>query len=248
MILERLDDVTRPFDDILLIGAQDRVLAADLAQRGALAIVEPSHPLACRFGALAGEEDALPVEPDSTNLIIWPGGLDSVNDVPGALLRCRFALKPDGLLLGCFVGDGSFPALRHCFTDATATRVVQRMHPQIEVRAIGDLLARAGLALPVVDVERLTIRYGALDRLVADLRAATLTNMLADTPPLTRDQRAAAFARFDSLRDADGRVSERINIIHFSGWAPDASQPRPAARGSARASLADALRRGGSGG
>lgn len=249
MLIDRLGDVTRSFTDILLLGGQDSALAHELAAGGRLTIIEPATAMGsqARVDTIAADvvcadEDRLPVEPASFDLIVWPGGLDSVNDVPGALLRCRFALKPDGLLLGCFIGDASLPTLRHCFTETNAPRIVQRMHPQIEVRAMGDLVSRAGLTMPVVDVERLSVRYASLDRLIGDVRDAALSNVLAGTPPMNRAERQAAFGRFETLRDDDGRVTEQVNIIHFSGWAPDDSQPRPARRGSATVSLADALR------
>jgi hypothetical protein len=244
-LLERLDIVTRPFADVLLIGGRDPALRAALEGRGArLTVIEQSALLATRTGAQPGEEDALPVEPHSQDLILWPGGLDSVNDVAGALLRCRFALRPDGLLLGCFVGDGSLPRLRAALSGAEADRPAARFHPQIDLRGIGDLIGRVGLTLAVIDVELLSIAYRSVERLVADLRAAALTSLLAGpVPPLRRAVWRDAQARFA----ADERP-ERIAIVHFSGWAPHPEQPQPARRGSATASLATALKSSDQGG
>lgn len=244
MLLERLGDVTRQFGDILLIGARLPQLATQLAANGArVTILEANADLASAHGAVHGHEDLLPVEPESYDLIIWPGGLESVNDVPGALLRCRFALKPDGLLIGCFVGDGSLPALRRALTAADAERPVARMSPQIEVRAIGDLLTRAGFALAVADTERLSLSYPSLLALIHDLRAAALTNMLGgDVPQMTRSAWARACAAFAGGQNAAGRVVETLRIVHFSGWAPHPDQPKAAKRGSATASLSAALR------
>lgn len=255
LLAERLDDVAREFADVLLIGARDPALVAGLARRCTrLTLFDASPSIAAAAGgaaaaALSGDEDRLPVEPGQFDLIVWPGGLESVNDVPGALLRCRLALRPDGLLLGAFVGDGSFPSLRAAMQAADAGQdgatAVARMHPQIEVRAMGDLLARAGLTLTVADVDRIALSYRSLNGLVADLRAAALTNVLAG--PVHRLDRAAASragAAFAAMAGDDGRTAEVVRIVHFSGWAPHPDQPRPARRGSATASLADALKAG----
>lgn len=241
-LLERLDDVTRVFADVAVIGARNAVLLEALRARGfALASIEPAPRLAAATGAIPGQEDRLPLEPGSMDLILWPGGLEGVNDVPGALLRARLALRPDGLLLGCFAGDGSFPALRNALAAAEAARPAGRMHPQIPLSALGDLLQRVGLALSLVDVERVSLRYATLARLVGDLRDAALTNVLAgDVPPLSRAAWQRATAAFGSAGE-DGRTTETMRIVHFSGWAPHASQPQPARRGSATASLAVAL-------
>jgi len=119
---------------------------------------------------------------------------------------------------------------------------VARFHPQIDVRAAGDLLGRAGFALPVADVETLTVRYSSMFGLLADLRAMAATNLLPGTPPLTRAVLARAAQGFTERADPDGKTAERFEIVYLTGWAPDESQPRPAKRGSAVASLAEALR------
>jgi hypothetical protein len=118
------------------------------------------------------------------------------------------------------------------------------LHPQIDTRAAGDLLSRAGFALPVADTERVTLRYRSLPRLVQDLRELGWTNLLtARSPrPFGRLGYAAALAAFEAAADEDGKVPERFNIIHLSGWAPSPDQPKPAKRGSGTASLAQALK------
>lgn len=238
-LIERLDDVQRDFADALLIGGRDAALADALRARGmAVTVVEQAGA----EGAVTGEEDRLPIEPESVDLILWPGGMESVNDVPGALLRSRHALRPDGLLLGCLFGDGSFPMLRRALAAADAPQAVARMHPQIDLASLGGLLSAVGLALPVVDVERMQLAYRSIDRLVADLRGAALTTMLAgQVHRLSRRQWALADAAFADAADAAGRTVETARLMHFSGWAPHASQPQPARRGSATASLAAAL-------
>ncbi|MFM6854923.1 MAG: hypothetical protein ACKOUM_12670 [Sphingopyxis sp.] len=113
MLVERLADVRRTFRHALIIGARNAPLIAAVRATGAtVTLVECSAALAHATGAQWADEDALPVAPQSFDLVLWPGGMEGVNDVPGALLRARFALVPDGLLLGCFIGEGSFPVLR----------------------------------------------------------------------------------------------------------------------------------------
>lgn len=242
-LLERLDDVSRSFTDALVIGGRNEGMVQSLIERSLrVTIVEPAPGLAAKSGAIASDEDRLPVEPESFDLVLWPGGLEGVNDVPGALLRARMALRPDGLLLGCFVGDGSLPQLRAAFALAEQQRPAARLHPQISAAAMGDLLQKIGLALPVVDVERLSLAYADLTSLVADLRVSALTNVLAGpVPRLSREGWCTAQAAFT---DGNTRTLETIRIVHFSGWAPHPDQPKAARRGSATASLADALRSG----
>ena len=243
-LLERLDDVSRSFHDVLVIGGRHDAFVALLGERGMrVTVIEPAAGLAKAMRVTAADEDLLPVEPASFDLILWPGGLESVNDVPGALLRAHMALRPDGLLLGCFIGDGSLTQLRTAFAFAEQRRPVARLHPQISLAATGDLLQKIGLALPVVDVERLTLGYADLASLVADLRSGALTNVLAGpVHGLSREAWRTAEAAFAAAAGADGRTAESIRIVHLSGWAPHPDQPKPARRGSATASLSEALR------
>ena len=242
-LLDRLTMVTRNFPRVLLIGAHDPALADRLRSIcAALTIIEAGPRLAAASGAIIVEADALDLPFASFDLIVWPGGLDSVNDVPGALLRLRALLAPDGLLLGAFVGDGSLPRLRRAMM-VDAVRPIARMHPQIDLAAMGNLLQRVGFALPVVDVEALTVRYGDWFTLVRDLRAVGLTSRLVPTPPpLTRAETAQIAAAFAAQADPDGRVAESLRIVHFSGWAPHPDQPQPARRGSGTASLSEAMK------
>lgn len=242
MLLERLGDVSRNFTDALIIGARNPDLITAIRLRCTrLTIVESSPDLARRARCLCTDEDALGVEPENYDLILWPGGLEGVNDVPAALLRCRYALKPDGLLLGCVIGDGSFPKLRSAMAAADAPIATARMHPQLSLQAVGDLLHKIGLALIVTDVEQLILSYTTLYALVRDVRDAALGNVLSGpVHPISR----AGFERAHAIFCDEGgaRTTEQLRIIHFSGWAPDASQPKPARRGSATASLEQALR------
>ena len=242
-LLDRLTMVTRDFPRTLLVGAHDDALVAHLRGAGTdLTIIEAGPRLAAASGAIAVEADAVDLPFASFDLIVWPGGLDSINDVPGALLRLRALLAPDGLLLGTFVGDGSLPRLRRAvMTDGV--RPIARLHPQIDLAAMGNLLQRVGFTMPVVDVEALTVRYGNWFALVRDLRAAGLSSRLAPPPPpLTRAEAARIAVAFAGQADPDGRVGESFRLVHFSGWAPHPDQPQPARRGSATASLTEALK------
>ena len=242
-LLDRLAMVTRDFPRTLLIGAHDAALAEQLRGTGTeLSILEAGRRLAAATGALEGEADAIDLPFASFDLIVWPGGLDSVNDVPGALVRLRALLAPDGLLLGAFVGDGSLGKLRRAVM-SDGVRSIARLHPQIDLAAMGNLLQRTGFTMPVVDVDALSVRYGDWFALVRDLRAASLSSRLFPAPPpLTREEAARIAVAFAGQADPDGRVAENFRLIHFSGWAPHPDQPKPARRGSGTASLAEALR------
>jgi SAM-dependent methyltransferase len=226
-LLDRLDLVARPFARALELSA-DPGLGAQLEERG--------------LEVAPVEEKTLPsLSPASFDLAVSVGLLDTINDLPGALTLIRRALKPDGLFLAAFAGAGSLPRLRQAIRAGEAAEgrdPSPRIHPQIDVRAAGDLLTRAGFALPVADREVVEVRYASLPRLVADLRLTGATNILAQRSkaPLTRIGLAAAMADF-----GEGTI-ERFELIFLSGWAPAPTQPVPARRGSGTASLADALK------
>ncbi|MEZ0495109.1 class I SAM-dependent methyltransferase [Sphingomonas sp. IW22] len=237
---ERLAAVKRPMHDFLDMGSFDaRFTPAGDAR---VARVDAGFAFARAGGGVQADEDRLPFADASFDCVVSAGVLDQVNDVPGALTLARRVLRPDGLFLGAFIGAGSLPVLRSVLLEAEAPRAVARIHPQIDVRSAGDLLVRAGLTLPVADIETLSVRYSGLGRLIDDLRGMAATNLLGDTPPLTRATLARAAEAFAARADADGRVTERFQIVFLTGWAPDPSQPKPARRGSATASLADALK------
>ncbi|WP_197054339.1 methyltransferase domain-containing protein [Sphingomonas sp. 37zxx] len=239
-IAERLDSVTRPMVDILDLGCFD---AAFVPPPGARVIrADAGYGFAMAARGVQCDEDRLPFADASFDCVVTAGVLDQLNDVPGALALARRVLKPDGLFLAAFVGAGSLATLKPVLLAAEPDRAIARVHPQIDVRAAGDLMMRAGFALPVADVETLTVRYSGLGRLLDDLRGMAATNLMPGTPPLSREALAAAAQGFAARADADGRTPERFQIVFLTGWAPDPSQPKPAKRGSATASLAAALR------
>lgn len=160
-----------------------------------------------------------PIPDGPYDLIVSLGELDTVNDLPGALIHLRHALAPAGLLLAAMVGAGSLPRLREALLAADGDRPAARIHPQIDSRAATALLQRAGFGRQVVDQHRLTVRYGALDTLVADLRDQGLASVLADrAPPLDREAFERARAAFAAQADADGKVSEHFEILTLTAW------------------------------
>ncbi|GAO38085.1 putative methyltransferase [Sphingomonas changbaiensis NBRC 104936] len=242
-LLDRLDSVQRSFAHALDLNCLNGRVGTALRARGIDTVsADPGFRFARAAGGIQCDEDRLPFADSSFDLVVACGGLDQVNDLPGALALIRRVLKPDGLFLGGFVGAGSLPRLRAALLGAE-DRAVARLHPQIDVRSAGDLLARAGLTMPVADFERVTVRYASLFASLADLRGSASTNLLADAvPPLTRAALERAAALFQAGADEDGKVGETIEIVYLLGWSPAPDQPQPARRGSGTASLADALR------
>jgi len=246
-LLERLDIVTRPMARALDLGCADGSLTRALTERGMEVVAcDAGARFTEAVGGVQCDEDRLPFEPVSFDLIVSAGALDTVNDLPGALIQCRRALRPDGLFLAGFVGAGSLPKLRNALLaadDAMGDGVPQRIHPQVDVRAAGNLLVRAGFVLTVADSEQIDVGYGDPLRLMADLRGMAATNVLAGQRPpwLGRARLAAVAEAFMGTADADGRVRERFEFVFMTGWSPGPDQPQPARRGSATVSLANAL-------
>lgn len=240
-IAERLDGVNRSFAEVLDLGCFDGAFVPPPSST--VTRIDAGRLFAAQAGGIQADEDLLPVDPERFDLVVSAGVLDSVNDVPGALAQIRRALKPDGLFLGAFIGGTSLPTMRASFLQAEGDRPAARFHPMIDVRSAGDLLVRAGFALPVADSETLSVRYPDLFRLIGDLRGMAATNMLRGRVPLARTALAAAVAAFADRADPDGRTAERFDLIFLTGWAPSPDQPKPARRGSATVSLAAALGR-----
>lgn len=248
-IEERLAMVSRRFERALDLGSGPGLLGDRLRAQGIeIVSADPGTLFAARSEGTQCDEDRLPFPPGTFDLVVSAGTLDTVNDLPGALVQIRRLLRPDGLFLAAFAGAGSLPLLRRVMRsadDAEGQPASARLHPQIDIRAAGDLLRRAGFALPVVDGDKVSVRFPTLARLVGDLRELGWTNLLSarSRRPIGRVGLAAANAAFAEAADADGRATERFEFVHLSGWAPSPDQPQPARRGSGSVSLADALRR-----
>ena len=173
--------------------------------------------------------------------------LHAINDLPGALIQMRRALKPDGLFMGALFGGETLNELREALLTAESELtggITPRVSPFADVRDLGALLQRAGFALPVADVERTTVRYGEFTRLVDDLRALGETNVLYRRSRnfLRRDVLAAALSHYRQAHaEPDGRLRATFDILYLTGWAPHESQQRPMRPGTAKTRLADAL-------
>lgn len=163
------------------------------------------------------EERPLPF--GEMDLVASLASLDTVNDLPGALIHLRDALAPGGLMIASFVAAGSLPRLRQALLAADGERPAARFHPMIDNRGGASLMQRIGFARQVVDSRQLSVRYGSMEKLVADLRAQGLTNCLTSVPPaLGKAAYRAAQQAFLAQADKDGRVTESFEILTLTGW------------------------------
>ena len=201
----------------------------------------------CRASPVAADEEALPFRDGSLDLVVSALALQFVNDLPGTLIQIRRALKPDGLLLAALAGGDTLTELRQAFAAAEAEiedGISPRVAPFADVRELGALLQRAGFALPVTDVDRLTVRYASPVALMHDLRRMGATNALGRAPPppaQARDARADGGdlwrAVLRSGRPHPGDLRDRLAL----GLGAACEPAEAAAPGSARQRLADAL-------
>lgn len=198
----------------LVIGDWSGELAAALSQRGVdVMTADPTD----------GFDEEQPYPAAGYDFIASLGTLDTVNDLPGALIHLRNALAPGGLVIASFPAAGSLPMLRSAMLAADGDRPAPRIHPQVDVRAGGQLLQRAGFANPVIDRRTLAASFRSLDALVADLRAQGLSNVLARPgPPLGRQALHRAREAFSAAGE-DGRTTEQFEILTLSGWRPSTS-------------------------
>lgn len=187
------------------------------------------------------------LEHEEADLVIAPLSLHLTNDTPGALIQIRQALKPDGLFLAAVPGAGTLRELREALLLAETELMAgaaPRVHPFADVRDYGALLQRAGFALPVADIEPLTVRYSDMFALMMDLRAMGMTSFLNERPrqppPRALFMKAAEIYA-ERFCDPDGRIRASFPMIYLSGWAPHESQQKPLKPGTARTRLADAL-------
>ncbi len=248
-LAERLLAVKRRFTLALDLGTPGNALRNRLAESGQIDRILAAGPLQTpgRAPHVLMDEEALPFAEGSFDLAVSALALHWVNDLPGTLLQIRRALKPDGLLLAVLAGGETLTELRQSLAAAEAEMeggLSPRVAPFIEVRVMGTLLQRAGFALPVTDVDRLTVRYGSLAGLFRDLRAMGATNVLTERNP--RPLRRATLARAaeiyaERFADSDGRLRATFDLLSVSAWAPHESQQQPLKPGSARMRLADAL-------
>lgn len=246
----RLSAILRKFDIAADLGTPtDAVRVALAGSVGAIVAVDPvvAHLKGARL-AVAADEEALPFRDGSLDLVVSALALQFVNDLPGTLIQIRRALRPDGLLLAAMIGGDSLTELREAFAQAEAEvdgGVSPRVAPFADLRDIGALLQRAGFALPVTDVDRVTVRYASPLALMHDLRSMGAANALTERrrAPLRRATLRRLMEIYaERFSDPDGRVRATFEIVWLSGWAPHESQQKPLAPGSAKTRLADALR------
>lgn len=251
-LLDRLADIRREFRRVLVLGAPfglvETALAGRLGTECLVAVDAAGAMLAGSGQRVVADAEALPFASDSFDLVLSPMVLHWVNDLPGTLVQLRACLAPDGLLMVAMPGGETLAELRQCLTRAELEcegGISPRVSPFADVRDAGALLQRAGFALPVVDVDRITVSYGEPLRLLRDLgRMGEANALLQRRPgPLRRMTLARACQLYGELyADADGRVPATFDILFMAGWKPHPSQQQPARRGSARTRLADALR------
>lgn len=258
-LIERLADTPHIFANVLDLGGHTGGLAQALAQRSGVEGVlvadmsaqMVAHAQEAGLDAVVADEEALPFEPERFDLVASALSLHWVNDLPGALVQIRRVLRPDGLFLGALFGAGTLAELRTSLMEAESELTggaAARVSPLPRLQDMASLMQRAGFALPVVDVEPVTVRYDNAFGLLRDLggmgERAAFARGEERPPGLSRrilSRMAEIYA--DRFSDADGRVRASFEVIYLSGWAPAPGQPKPKPRGSATISLAEALQR-----
>ena len=254
-LLDRLEPIVRDFPLALALGGAGLVGRARAsnpalsAKIGALIESDLSPRISSTMSGLklAMDEEALSIRDESVDLVLAPLGLHWANDLPGTLIQINRALKPDGFFAAALIGGASLTELRQSLMAAEVEitgGVSARVSPFADAQDMSQLLQRAGFALPVADVDRMTVRYDNAFALMHDLRGMGETSVLAERPrtPGTK----ALFLRAaeiyaERFSDPDGRIRATFEIVHAAGWAPHPDQPRPKRPGSATVRLADAL-------
>jgi SAM-dependent methyltransferase len=237
---ERLHAVLRDFADVAEIWTPGELLRKPSSDR---------FKSIARIGLDDSEHETLPFPPESLDLVVSGLAFQFVNDLPGVLTQIRRALRPDGLLLAAMIGGDTLTELRQSFAAAEAELeggVSPRVAPFADLRDVGALLQRAAFALPVTDVDRIVVRYDSAFALMQDLRRMGATNVLVERRRTTT--RRATMLRMaqiygERFADPDGRIRATFDVIWLSGWAPHESQQQPLKPGSAKAGLAEAVRR-----
>jgi NADH dehydrogenase [ubiquinone] 1 alpha subcomplex assembly factor 5 len=222
--LDRLSLVQRQFERALLIGCPNPEWRERLGEFASeVDVRDPGPSFAVAAGGEPIVEDAWQPDAQSYDLALAVGTLDTVNDLPRALIALRWALPENALLLGALSGGDTVPRLRGAMraADISSGVATPHVHPRIEAAALASLLTNAGFHNPVVDVDRVSVSYCSLHHLVADLRRMAATNFLLERSPipLLRTAYAAAAADFSAAGDGE-RTTETFEILHFAGWSP----------------------------
>lgn len=251
-VVERLTDVRRSFETTLVLGCHTGQVKAALprGQVGDVIQADLSPAMVAKADGprLALDEENLPFGFDRFDLVVAIGNLHWINDLPGTLIQIRYALRPDGLLLAAMPGGRTLQELRVCVADAESEVdemiALPRIAPFIDVPDAGDLLRRTGYALPVADIDTLTVTYAHPLKLLTDLRGMAETNVLVESASRPLRQRTllqACRLYQDRYADAQGRIPATFQLLMMAAWSPGPGQPKPLRRGSGQASLADVL-------
>ena len=257
-VSDRLLDMARTFPMALDLGCHGGELSRVLKERGGIETLvrsDLSPLMAAKAGAgsglaLAADEEFLPFAPQSFDLVISNLSLHWVNDLPGALLQIRHCLKEDGLFVVAMLGGETLWELRQCLMEAEMEETGgarPRVSPFADLRDLGGLLQRAGFSLPVVDSDEITVTYGDVMRLFADLRGMGEGNaVMARAKGFTRRSTLfRAMALYEQrFKDESGRLPASFQIMTMTAWRPHVSQQKPLAPGSGRVNLAEALNGG----
>lgn len=253
-LADRLEDVMRGFPVALDLGCHDGAMRRALAGRKGIETLvscDLSPAFARRAGglAVAADEEFLPFAPGSLDLVVSNLSLHWVNDLPGALLQVRRALKPDGFFCAAMLGGQTLFELRRALMEAEAAvsgGVSPRVSPFAEVRDAGGLLQRAGFALPVVDSDTITVTYADAFGLMRDLRGMGETNavLARRSVPARRAFLFEAARRYAELfAEPDGRIPVTFQVLYLAGWSPHESQQQPLEPGTGEMHLGEALKR-----
>ncbi len=254
-LIDRLGLIKRDFPLALNLGSHGGLLETLLkgpGQKplvGALITSDLSFKMIAKAPGLqiVADEETLPFGRQTFDLVTSLLGLHLVNDLPGALTQIRQALKPDGLFLGALFGGETLKELRNAFVQAELEidgGASPRIAPSIDVQSMGQLLQRAGFALPVIDIERLVITHESPFDLFRLLRQTAQSNILIERKksPLRRKTLNRACELYAAqYSDPDGRIKATFEVIFALGWAPHDSQQKPLRPGSAKVKLAEAL-------
>lgn len=247
-LIERLGDIKRTYPTVLLMGGRHSPeVEEELIQAGQIKTLVVSDPSDAFCPTLCMDEEQLPFKTGIFDLVLSPFSLHHVNDVPGALIQMRQALKPDGLMLAAFPGGESLIELRQSFMKTEIEHrngARMRVHPFIDKQQAAELIQRGQYALPVVDSERIVVTYDNAFRLMQDLRYMGETNSLhMRDRSLTGKNLMLEMAKIYAadFSEPDGQIRATFEMIFLSGWSPHASQQQPLRPGSAQSRLAAAL-------
>ncbi|MCK5545862.1 MAG: methyltransferase domain-containing protein [Rhodospirillaceae bacterium] len=255
-LCDRLDDVKRKFDTALDLGCHGGEVAKNLNGRGGIKnltqtdispamveLAEKTGHSAMKMASVVVDEENLPFNDASFDLVLSNLSLHWVNDLPGALIQIRKSLKPDGLMLASVFAERTLWELRESLMTAEIEiegGMSPRISPFATVQDLGSLLGRAGFALPVLDTDTITVSYPDAFKLMADLRGMGENGAVsARRKTFTREDTILRAAHYyqEKFADKDGRIPATFDIVTMTAWAPGPNQPQPLKPGSGEINL-----------